>query len=155
MNYVHLVGRLGADPVTHPFSSGGETGAAQVADRTLVRFDLAVDRAWSPKPDGQDRPVDWIPILIFDTPAARYAQKALAKGDLISLTGRVDMRRWQDDHGRSRKEVRVIAGDLKKLSGPKRTPDNGGDKEAQLAAMPAIDPAQADTASLQPGERLQ
>ena len=120
MNYVHLVGRLGDNPNIHSYSDDKQPADPDAPRRQLVRFDLAVERRWSAKAAKakSERPVDWVPVLIFDGPAARYAEQALAKGDLVSITGRVDVHRWRDGTNHPRKEVRVVVGEIRKLAEP-------------------------------------
>lgn len=136
MNFVHLVGRLGADPDIHPYSDDHQPSDPNAPRRNLVRFDLAVEQAWTPNAS-KDRPVDWIPVVIFDGPSARYAEKAIQKGDLISLSGRIDTRRWTDGENRKRKDIRVVVIDLEKLGAGKASgpSGSGGQPLAAIAAQ--------------------
>ncbi|MEM9212406.1 MAG: single-stranded DNA-binding protein [Pseudomonadota bacterium] len=136
MNFVHLVGRLGADPDIQPYSDENQPSDPGIPRKNVVRFDIAVEQPFRPNAK-KDRPVDWIPIVIFDGPSARYAAKAIHKGDLISLSGRIDTRRWTDDKNRKRKDMRVIVLDIEKLGNGRSTDptETGGGGEPVAAAI--------------------
>ena len=92
LNAVHLVGRLTADPMTLPTSSG----------TARCRFPIAVNRRDSDTPDHID-------IVTFGTLAdtcARY----LTAGRLISVTAQLRQHQWLDKTtGETRSRVHVIA----------------------------------------------
>ena len=77
MNNVTLVGRLATEPRLE------ETNG-----NPICTFRLAVDR-------GRTEGADFIPIKCFGAAAENHA-KYLAKGRLISLTGRISHSQWKD-----------------------------------------------------------
>ena len=119
MNHVHLIGRLGADPLSTPYASD----LGRDDPKIRVRFDLAVDGASSRK--AEETPPVWVPIVLFDGQSARFAAEHLTKGDLVALSGRLDLRRWTDEDGKPIRRLQVIASELRKLT-PRRTPDDEG-----------------------------
>ena len=135
MNFVHLVGRLGADPDIRPYSDNNHPDDPSASRKCVARFDIAVEQSFKPNAK-KERPVDWIPIVIFDGPPARYAAKTFHKGDLISLSGRIDTRRWTDDKNRKRKDMRVIVLNIEKLgNGRPAGPTGSGGVEPVAGAI--------------------
>lgn len=125
MNHLHLIGRLGRDPEIIEYEKTDESGAARSA--RLAKLSLAVERAWRPN-HTHERP-DWIPVTAFDGPQARFIQKACKKGDLVSITGRLQRRNRETQDGKSASALEVVIVEINRLSGvSKRAP-----AEAELA----------------------
>lgn len=119
MNYIHLSGRLGSDPQIIPYKNQNR-GSEDERERFLVKFDLAVDRPWRPGQKDDPQP-DWLPIVAFDGPSARFAAKALKKGDAVLLTGRLQTDLWETEDGSKRKSLNVVIVELEKSSGAARS----------------------------------
>ena len=96
MNHIVLIGRLVADPVLRYTQSG-------VA---VTSFTLAVDRNRS-KEDGQ-RETDFIDIVTWRKLAETCANH-LNKGRLVAVSGRLQIRRYDDKDGIRRKAAEVVA----------------------------------------------
>ncbi|MEM7093689.1 MAG: single-stranded DNA-binding protein [Actinomycetota bacterium] len=100
MNTITLVGRLASDPRLEPS-----------AGNPICTFRLAVDR-------GRTEGADFIPIKTFGTPAEQH-HRYLAKGRLISITGRLSHSQWTDkDTGDNRERYEVIANQVGYLDAP-------------------------------------
>ena len=108
MNHLHLIGRLGADPKVIPYKDSRQPKDAGRSRSCFVQFDLAVDRARANPKTGETE-TDWLPVTVFDGPAARYAAAFLGKGDRIALTGRIETGTYEAEAGQKRKSYRVIA----------------------------------------------
>lgn len=106
MNSIHLIGRLGGDPEPHAY---GEREA-----KRLARFSLAVER-----PFDRDGDPDWIPVVVFDGPHQRFAERHLSKGDLVAVEGRLEHRKWETEDGEKRASLTVTASSIRGLSGPR------------------------------------
>lgn len=126
MNNIHLIGRLGADPEIIPYTTKHDRPDEE---RFLVRFDIAVDQPWRPGRDDKPDP-DWIPIVIFHGPNARYARQSFAKGELVAITGRLEQQKWTDDDNNKRSSLRVVAAEIKRLSF-----NASGETDAQAKAL--------------------
>lgn len=96
MNHIVLIGRLVADPVLRYTQSG-------VA---VTSFTLAVDSNRS-KEDGQ-RATDFIDVVTWRKQAETCANY-LAKGRLVAVSGRLQIRRYDDKDGIRRKAAEVVA----------------------------------------------
>jgi single-strand DNA-binding protein len=96
MNHIVLIGRLVADPVLRYTQSG-------VA---VTSFTLAVDRNRS-KEDGQ-RETDFIDVVTWRKQAETCANN-LTKGRLVAVSGRLQIRRYDDKDGIRRKAAEVVA----------------------------------------------
>lgn len=113
MNYIHLTGCLGADPEIIPYKKQNISTGEDRRERFLAKFDIAVDPPWRPGQDKDAKP-NWIPIVAFDGPAARFARKALKKGDAVCLTGSLQTDTWETEDGEKRKSLHVKVIEIEK-----------------------------------------
>ena len=127
LNSVTIMGRLARDPELRRTNSGD----------AVTSFSIACDRDFKGK-DGQ-RAVDWIDIVAWRQ-TAEFADKYLAKGRMIIVDGRLQMRDWTDKEGNKRRIAEVVAdniyfGDSKREDAPagnsaptfEEIEDDGGD----------------------------
>lgn len=96
MNNVQLTGRLTADPELKATNSGVE----------VVSFMIAVDRGFKDK-DG-NKTTDFLPVTAWRGTAA-FVSKYFAKGDGITILGRIESRKYQDKEGNNRTAYEIIA----------------------------------------------
>lgn len=99
MNKVALVGRLTRDPEIR------YTPDNQMA---ITRFTIAVDRAF--KRDGQQT-ADFLPIVVFGK-IAENVHKYIGKGRLVSVSGRLQSRTWDDQEGKRHYSYEVVADEV-------------------------------------------
>lgn len=99
MNKVALVGRLTRDP---------EIRYASDNQMAITRFTIAVDRAF--KRDGQQT-ADFLPIVVFGK-VAENVHKYIGKGRLVSVSGRLQSRTWDDQEGKRHYSYEVIADEV-------------------------------------------
>lgn len=92
MNKVILLGRLTKQPEVRT----GTTGTA------IARYTLAVRRAYTQQGD-----VDYIPCVAFGS-AASFAQQYFKKGQMVAVTGHLQITSWTDDSGYKRWRTEVI-----------------------------------------------
>lgn len=95
MNVIALVGRLTRDPETK-FTQN------QMA---VTRFTLAVDRQF--KKEGQPT-ADFLQITTFGK-VAENVGKFMSKGRLVSVSGRIQTRSWDDQNGKKQYATDIIA----------------------------------------------
>lgn len=85
-------GRLGADPVQRQSQNGKEWATASIA------VAIAED---------EDRPPLWFGIVAFGRMAETLCRHS--KGDLVSVSGRLQLNRWQDRDGNGREQLQIVA----------------------------------------------
>lgn len=96
LNYIVIMGRLGKDPELRHTQSG-------VA---VATFSLAVDRDFKDKTTGQ-RATDWITCVAWRD-KAEFVGKYFKKGNMASVSGRLQMRNWTDKDGNKRTSAEVL-----------------------------------------------
>ena len=97
MNKVVLMGRLAQDPEVRYSQNSAEPLA-------IARYSLAVRRRF--KRDG-DADTDFIPCVSFGR-TGEFAEKYFKKGMMITISGRIQVRNWEDQHGQKRRSTEVV-----------------------------------------------
>ena len=92
LNKITIMGRLTRDPELRRTQSG-------VA---VTGFTLAVDR------DFGDKETDFIDCVAWKN-TAEFVSKYFAKGRMAIVSGRLQMREWEDKDGKKRKTAEVVA----------------------------------------------
>lgn len=96
LNHITVMGRLTAAPELRRTDSG-------VA---VASFTLAVDRDFKDK-NGQ-KETDFIDIVVLRN-TAEFVSKYFSKGRMAVVSGRLQIRRWQDKEGNNRRSAEVVA----------------------------------------------
>lgn len=112
LNNITIMGRLTKDPELRYTQNG----------TAVTSFTLAVERDYSGK--DSEKQVDFIDCLAWRH-TAEFLAKYFSKGRMVVAAGRLQVRFWEDNQGKKRKAVEVVAenvyfGDSKKES------DGGG-----------------------------
>ncbi|TCT13138.1 single-strand DNA-binding protein [Natranaerovirga pectinivora] len=97
MNKVILMGRLTRDPEVR-YSQGANPVA-------IARYSLAVNRTF--KREGEPD-ADFINIVSFGKPG-EFAGKYFKKGQMVAITGRIQIRTYDDQDGKRQYFTEVIA----------------------------------------------
>ena len=97
LNTVTIMGRLTRDPELRRTGSG-------VA---VTSFTLAVDRDYNPK-DGGEKETDFIDCIAWRG-TGEFVSKYFAKGSMIVVSGRLQVRNWTDKDGSKRRSTEVVA----------------------------------------------
>lgn len=97
LNTVIVMGRLTGDPQLRQTQ-----GAAAVTN-----FTLAVDRNFIPKETGQ-RETDFLDVVAFQK-TAEFVCQNFTKGRTLVVTGRLQVRSWEDSEGKPRKKTEIVA----------------------------------------------
>lgn len=113
LNTVALMGRLTRDPELKTAQSGV----------SFATFGLAVDNGF-----GENKRTDFFEVIAWRK-TGELAAAYLRKGALIGLRGRLEQQRWQDENGKNRSSVKVVAEDItfgeKKKEEPELVPFEG------------------------------
>ncbi len=128
LNNITLMGRLTKDPECRTTPNGV----------SVASWYLAVDRDYK----GQDgkRPTDFFTCIAWRG-TADLARQYLAKGRLITVVGRMEMRDYQDKNGNARRAYEVIVqgvyfGDSAKPQQSQQQPPQAANPQYQQPAQP-------------------
>lgn len=121
MNKVLLIGRLGTDPEARTFQNGGG----------VVSFTLATSERWKDGNGERKERTEWHRVSIFTEGLRDVAERYLHKGDLVSIEGKLETRKWTDaqgtDHYSTEVVLRPFRGELIMLG----SPNQSGAREAR------------------------
>lgn len=127
LNQIILMGLLTRDPELRRTQSG----------IAVVRFTLAVERDFSPK--GEGKQTDFIDIVAWRS-TAEFVSKYFRKGQLVAVSGRLQIRDWTDDNDGKRRAAEVVADNV--YFAEKREKGSGSTQNAQ---QPAYTPASSSS----------
>jgi len=97
LNHIVLMGRLTRDPELRRTGSG-------VA---VASFTLAVDRDFGSRDSGE-KETDFIDIVAWRN-TAEFVSKYFTKGRMAVVSGRLQIRNWNDKDGNKRRSAEVVA----------------------------------------------
>ena len=139
LNHITIMGRLTRDPELRRTGSG-------VA---VASFTLAVDRDFGKNENGE-RETDFIDCVAWRQ-TGEFVSKYFTKGRMAVVTGRLQIRSWNDKDGNKRRTAEVVAENV--YFGDSRRDEQGGNTfgsapafggYAAPAAAPASDFAMLD-----------
>lgn len=96
LNHTTLMGRLTRDPELRYTPSG----------TAVATFTLAVDRDFAQ--EGGERKTDFIDIVAWRQ-TGEFVSKYFTKGSMAVVSGRLQLREWQDKEGNKRRSAEVVA----------------------------------------------
>lgn len=96
MNHIDLMGRLTRDPELRTTAAG----------TPVASFTLAVDRRYTPK-DGGERTADFIDCVAWRQ-TGEFISKYFRKGQMLAVSGSLQIRDWTDKEGNKRRTAEVI-----------------------------------------------
>jgi single-strand DNA-binding protein len=97
LNHIVLMGRLTRDPELRSTSSG----------TAVASFSLAVDRDFASRDSGE-RQTDFIDVVAWRQ-TGEFVSKYFQKGSMAVVSGRLQIRDWQDKDGNKRRSAEVVA----------------------------------------------
>ena len=111
LNHITIMGRLTRDPELRRTATG-------VA---VANFTVAVDRDFADKQSGQ-KETDFIECVAWKH-TGEFVSKHFSKGKMIVVSGRLQIRKWNDKDGNKRQTAEIVAdncyfGESKKESEP-------------------------------------
>ncbi len=121
LNNITLMGRLTRDPELRSTTSG----------TPVASFTLAVDRDFASRESGE-RQTDFIDIVAWRQ-TGEFVSKYFQKGSMAVVSGRLQIREWQDKEGNKRRSAEVVADNVYFGETKRRDGDAGGFREAPAA----------------------
>ena len=97
LTHITIMGRLTRDPELRRTGSG----------IAVASFTLAVDRDFSPK-DGGERETDFIDCVAWRQ-TGEFVSQYFTKGRMAVVSGRLQIRNWNDKDGNKRRSAEVVA----------------------------------------------
>ena len=113
LNHIVLMGRLTRDPELRRTGSG----------IAVASFTLAVDRDFGSKETGE-KETDFIDIVAWRN-TAEFVSKYFTKGRMAVVSGRLQIRNWNDKDGNKRRSAEVVADNVY-FGDSKRDSESGG-----------------------------
>jgi len=105
MNLVILIGHLGQEPEVKYTQDG----------TAVANFSIATNEKWKDKQTGEQREkTEWHRIVVWRR-LAEICGEYLSKGQLVSITGKLQTRSWEKD-GVTRYVTEIVANDMKMLT---------------------------------------
>ena len=120
LNHIIVMGRLTRDPELRRTGSG----------TAVASFTIAVDRDFSPK-DGGERETDFIDCVAWRQ-TGEFVSKYFQKGRMAVVSGRLQIRSWNDKDGNKRRTAEIVADNV--YFGDSRRDDQGA---SAFGAAPA------------------
>ena len=125
LNHIVLMGRLTRDPEVRHTQSG----------LPVASFSLAVERDFAQK--GAERQTDFIDIVAWRS-TAEFVGKYFVKGQLVAVSGRLQIRDWTDKDGGRRRTAEVMADNVYFAEGKRdRGPSQGYGQQGYGYSAPA------------------
>lgn len=112
INSVRLVGHVGADPEIKTFENGGR----------IMNVRMATNEPFKNKAGEWEDNTNWH-LLVFRGKMVDYAEKIIAKGEKISLEGRLTQRDYTDKSGQKRYITEVEVNELMRVGEKKKEGD--------------------------------
>lgn len=94
LNTITIMGRLTRDPEIRTTSTG----------KHVASFTLAVERDFAQ--NGQ-KETDFLDCVAWNS-SAEFVSRYFHKGQLVAVTGRLQIRNWEDNDGAKRKSAEII-----------------------------------------------
>ena len=118
LNHIVVMGRLTRDPELRKTAAGV----------SVTSFTVAVDRDFSQ--DGQ-KETDFLDVVAWRS-TAEFAAKYFTKGRMAVVSGRLQIRNWEDKDGNKRRTAEILAENI--YFGDSKKEDDGGSASAPTQA---------------------
>ena len=124
LNHITIMGRLTRDPELRRTGTG----------TAVASFTVAVDRDFSGR-DGGERETDFIDCVAWRQ-TGEFVSKYFTKGRMAVVSGRLQIRSWNDKEGNKRRTAEVVADNV--YFGDSKRDGDGGNSFAAAPAAPAF-----------------
>jgi single-strand DNA-binding protein len=115
---ITLIGNVGTDIETRSMPNGN----------TVANFRMATSETWKDKEGERQKATEWHNIVVFGK-TADIAAEYVAKGNLVTIIGRVRTRKWEDKEGNDRYTYEVIADKLVLMPQPAKRGERSEDPD--------------------------
>ena len=119
LNHITIMGRLTRDPELRYTQS----------QTPVASFTLAVDRDFGGR-DGGEKQTDFIDCVAWRS-TAEFVSKYFTKGRMAVVTGRLQIRNWQDKEGNKRRSAEVVADNVYFGDSKRDNADGGSFNQSQ------------------------
>ena len=134
VNKVIIIGNLGNDPDIKATQSG----------TCIANLSIATDESYKDKNTGQMVPkTEWHRVVMFDK-LAEIAQQYLKKGSKVSIEGKLETRKWQDQSGADRYSTEIKCHQMQMLDSKGEGTSGGQSQQAQQTAPQQMAPQSDD-----------
>ena len=123
LNHITIMGRLTRDPELRRTGSG----------IAVASFTVAVDRDFGGR-DGGEKETDFIDCVAWRQ-TGEFVSKYFTKGRMIVVSGRLQIRNWNDKDGNKRRTAEVVADNV--YFGDSKRDGEGGSYAAPAASYGA------------------
>lgn len=123
LNTITIMGRMVRDPELRRTGSG----------IAVASFTLAVDRDFADKQSGE-KETDFIECVAWRN-TAEFVSKYFTKGRMAVVSGRLQVRKWQNKDGENRYTTEVVAENV--YFGDSKKETSGGESYGQTGGHPA------------------
>lgn len=96
LNHIVLMGRLTKEPELRRTNNG----------TAVTSFTLACDRDYAPQ--GGEKETDFVDIVAWRS-TAEFVEKYFSKGRMAVVSGRLQIRNWEDKDGNKRRTAEIVA----------------------------------------------
>ena len=130
LNYCSFIGRLGKD-IDLRYTSD---------QKPIANFSIAVGESWKAKSGEKQEKTTWVNIVIFGK-LAEIAGQYLKKGSKVFISGKFQVRKWEDSSGNDRYNTEIVldsfTGSMQMLDGkPAEIPGHQTERQAPTQAKP-------------------
>ena len=122
LNHIVTMGRLVRDPELRYTGTG----------TAVASFTIAVDRDFADK-ETKEKATDFIDVVAWRQ-TGEFVSKFFTKGSMAVVSGRLQIREWQDKEGNKRRSAEIVADNVY-FGESKRTQDSGNTHAAQGVAQ--------------------
>lgn len=136
LNHIVIMGRLTRDPELRRTGTG----------IPVASFSVAVDRDW-PNRDTGEKETDFINCVAWRQ-TGEFVSKYFAKGSMIVVSGRLQMRNWTDKDGNKRVSAEVVADNVYFGESKKDKDEQSNDIPNPYWTPAGVKPAVSDFAML-------
>ena len=137
LNHIVVMGRLTRDPELRKTASGV----------SVASFSVAVDRDFSQQ-DGK-KETDFLDVVAWRN-TAEFAAKYFTKGRMAVVSGRLQIRNWEDKEGNKRRTAEILAENIYFGDSKKEGDSSGGYKAAGKAVD--VEPGEGEFAEIEDEE---
>ena len=124
LNHITIMGRLTRDPELRRTGTG----------TAVASFTVAVDRDFGGR-DGGDRETDFIECVAWRQ-TGEFVSKYFTQGSMIVVSGRLQIRNWNDKDGNKRRSAEVVADNV--YFGESKRSNEGGSYDNSAYSAPSF-----------------